>query len=614
MTRIPGTNGLASLPCETAYVNCVVQLTLLRSVFLSAYQLRQCRSKGEPIVLRSPISLLDKSPVRRGAEVLIEVLRSEGVQYIFGNPGTTELPLIDALCDVDDIQYILALQEATAVAMADGYAQAARRPGFLNLHTSGGLGHGMGNLLNANISQTPLVVTAGQQDLRHTVTDPLLFGDSVRIAGPAVKWAQEVTEAAHIPVLVRRAFNDAMAAPRGPVFLSLPMDVMEEMSSVEVGERSLIECSATAGSLDSLAKRLAGIVPGRLAIVAGDEIYASDAAAETIEVANELAAPVFGSSWPSRIPFPTAHPLWAGNLPTKATDIAQRLSRFDAIFALGGKSLITILYTEGAAIPAHCELFQLSADVRDLGRTYKTSLSTVGDIKASLCALLPLLRRALAGNHCAYTALQKKAKEEQQDRRDRQEAMAVAQMDNPTITPLVAAREAVRAIGPDIAIVDEAIATSAHVREFLNSWSPRQYSFLRGGALGWGMPAAVGCSLGLSREPVVCLVGDGAALYSPQALWTAAHERLPVTFVVMNNREYNVLKNFMRLQAGYRSALSGRFIAMDIQQPAIDYLALAQSMGVSARRIERSVDISAAIEAGIQSAEPNLIEVIIASS
>nr|WP_242401102.1 thiamine pyrophosphate-binding protein [Acetobacter okinawensis] len=173
--------------------------------------------------------------VRRGAAVLLEVLRSEGVDYIFGNPGTTELPLIDALLEVPDVHYVLGLQEASVVAMADGYAQAARRPGFLNLHTAGGLGHGLGNLLNASVSQTPLVVTAGQQDSRHTISDPLLFGDLVQIARPAVKWAQEVAHADQLPVLLRRAFHDSTAAPSGPVFLSLPMDVMEELSAVDIG-------------------------------------------------------------------------------------------------------------------------------------------------------------------------------------------------------------------------------------------------------------------------------------------------------------------------------------------------------------------------------------------
>jgi benzoylformate decarboxylase len=565
-------------------------------------------------MLTNPIASVEASQPRRGASVLLEVLRSEGVEYIFGNPGTTELPLMDALLQTPNIRYVWALQEASAVAMADGYAQAARRPGFLNLHTFGGLGHGMGNLLNASVSQTPLVVTAGQQDSRHTITDPLLFGDLVQIARPAVKWAHEVTDADQLPILVRRAFHDATAAPMAPVFLSLPMDVMEEMSTVGIGEPSVIDRRPVAGSLDSLAAHLAGIAPGRLAIIAGDEVYASDAAAEVVALADTLAAPVYGSSWPSRIPFPTAHPLWAGNLPTKASEIAARLADYDAVFALGGKSLITILYTQGPAVPPGCAVFQMSTDARDLGRTYVTRLSVVGDIKASLGAMAPLLEAATVPNAAAYQALRLDAKETRQSQRQQMELMAAAQMEAPVTTPLVAAREVARAIGAKTAIVDEAIATSLHVRGFLNSMSPRQYSFLRGGALGWGMPAAVGCSLGLGREPVVCLVGDGAALYSPQALWTAAHEHLPVTFIVMNNREYNVLKNFMKAQADYVSARSNRFIALDIAEPAIDYLALARSMGVSARRIEKATEIAPAVEAAIASGQANLIEIVISAS
>jgi len=562
----------------------------------------------------SSIESRDALGARRGADVLLETLESVGCEYIFGNPGTTELPLIDAMLDKPQISYIWALQEASVVAMADGYAQAAGKPGFINLHTAGGLGHGMGNLINASVSCTPLVVTAGQQDRRHTLTDPLLFGDLVSIARPAVKWAQEVSGADQLPVLLKRAFQDSNAAPSGPVFLSLPMDVMEEMSQVSVGAPSLIDRRSVAGSLDALADHLARIRPNRLAIIAGDEIHSSDAAHEALELAETLAAPVFGSSWPARIPFPTSSPLWVGNLPTKAAEIAQKLSQFDAVFALGGKSLITVLYSEGSAVPASCDVFQMSADVRDLGRTYSTKLSVVGDIKASLQQLLPLLSQRVATHVDAYAEARAKAAAEQVRRWQERDQLAASQFDSPVVTPLVAAQQVMLAIGDKTAIVDEAIATSSAVRSFLNSSWSRQYSFLRGGGLGWGMPAAVGCSLGLGREPVVCLVGDGAALYSPQALWTAAYEKLPVTFIVMNNREYNILKNFMRSQAHFTSSRTERFPAMEIDNPPIDYVALATSMGVRAQRIVRATDIAPAVEAGIRSGETNLIEVVIGTA
>ena len=223
----------------------------------------------------SGIKRPDTIEPRRGAAVLLEVLRSEGCRYIFGNPGTTELALMDALLGAPDIGYIWGLQEASAVAMADGYANASGRPGFVNLHTAGGLGHGMGALINAQVSNTPLVVTAGQQDMRHNLTDPLLSGDLVKIAGPAMKWATEIINPDQIPVLVRRAFHDCTAAPAGPVFLSLPMNVMEQMSTVEIAELSTIDRAAVAGSLDRLSDMLSAIKPGRLALIAGDEISPS---------------------------------------------------------------------------------------------------------------------------------------------------------------------------------------------------------------------------------------------------------------------------------------------------------------------------------------------------
>ncbi len=560
-------------------------------------------------MLKKALSPINQVAPRRGGKLLLELLESEGVEYVFGNPGTTELPFIDALIDSETVKYVWGLQEAGVVAMADGYAQAAKRPGFVNLHTAGGLGHGLGNLLNAGVSGTPMVVTAGQQDSRHSITDPLLFGDLVRIATPAVKWAQEVQSPEHLPILIRRAFQDCAGVHPGPIFLSLPMDVMEEMTTIAVPPRSHVDRRPIAGSLDLLADELAAFAPGKIVIVAGDEISYHDAAAETVELAEILGAPVYGSSWPAHIPYPTSHPLWCGNLPTKAAEIAAVVKNFDCVLALGGKSFITILYTEGSALPEHCELFQLSIDGRDLGRSYPTKLSVIGDIQKSLQVLNRHLGVRLSGRIEAHAALLAQAKLKRREQRSRLHREADKLLHPDAVHPLPAARELARGIGTETPIVDEAVVTSFHLRDFLNSDSARQYHFLRGGALGWGMPAAVGYSLGCGREPVVSLAGDGAALYSPQSLWTAAYENLPVTFVVMNNREYNILKNFMRSQEHFTSARQNRFIAMDLTDPPIDFLALAASMGVPASRVDSVGDIAAAVEAGIRSGKPNLIEI-----
>ncbi|MGR8919316.1 MAG: thiamine pyrophosphate-binding protein [Gammaproteobacteria bacterium] len=554
----------------------------------------------------------EKHTPRSGANILLDVLESEGCEYVFGNPGTTELPLIDALTDRPHLHYVLGLQEATVVAMADGYSQASGKPGFVNLHTAGGLGHGLGNLLNAYTSGTPLVVTAGQQDSRHAITDPLLQGDLVSIARPACKWAAEITSPDQIAILLHRAFQDCRATPRGPVFLSLPMDVMEATSTVEVPRTSQVDRRPVAGSLPELAIELSAVEPGRVAIIAGDEISFHDAYKEVVRLAELLAAPVFGSSWPAHIPYPTSHFLWRGNLPTRAVDIAEAMSDFDCVFALGGKSFITILYSDASALPEGCELYQLSVDGRDLGRTFPSKLSVVGDIERSLAVLNARIEQRIAPREAAFTAARDAARQAFVQHKRELEARADALSDAAPLHPMVAARVLAESIG-GTPIVDEAIATASHLRAFLNNGSTRQYSFLRGGALGWGMPAAVGFSLGLGRRPVVSLVGDGAAMYSPQALWTAANEDLPVTFIVINNREYNVLKNFMRSQPHYLSARTGEFIGMDIATPPIDFIALASSLGVPGRRVDTAPELHDAVTDAIASCRPGLIEIVVAT-
>jgi len=552
----------------------------------------------------------DNQAGRTGANILLDVLESEDCEYIFGNPGTTELPLIDALVDRPRLHYVLGLQEATVVAMADGYAQASGKPGFINLHTAGGLGHGLGNLLNASTSGTPLVVTAGQQDSRHAITDPLLQGDLVSIARPACKWSAEITSPDQIAILTHRAFQDCCATPRGPVFLSLPMDVMEAESSVNIPKTSHVDRRPVAGSLQELAVELTKVTAGRVAIIAGDEISNHDAYKEVVRLAELLAAPVYGSSWPAHIPYPTSHYLWRGNLPTRAVDIASSLEDFDCVFALGGKSFITILYSEASALPEGCELYQLSVDGRDLGRTFPSKLSVVGDIELSLNVLNEMIEKRIEPLSEDFALARDSARTTFATRKAALASEADKLLDVSPIHPMVAARHLATSIGAT-PIVDEAIATATHLRAFLNNSSTRQYSFLRGGALGWGMPAAVGFSLGLGRQPVVSLVGDGAAMYSPQALWTAANEDLPVTFIVINNREYNILKNFMRSQTHYLSARTGEFIGMDLINPLIDFQNLAQSMGVPAVRVERAEEITEVVTDAIASCRPNLIEIIV---
>lgn len=551
-----------------------------------------------------PFKLLDSAQAARpAAALMMEILRSEGVRYIFGNPGITEMPLINALDAAPDITYVLGLQEASVVAMADGYATVAGRPGFVNLHTAGGLGHAMGTLLHSRIANTPLVITAGQQDTRHDPMDPLLGSDALEISRPITKWAREVTHPDHLPMLLRRAFNDCASVPQGPVFLSLPMDVMERTTSVPADQKLHIHRAPVATGLDTLSDALVSI--RRLAIVAGDEVATANACAEAIELAEALGAPVFGSSWPSGQSFPATHPLWNGNLPTRAADIRACLEPFEAVLALGGHSFITYHYSEGPALPTTCRLLQMSSNINNLGRIYPTTWSSVGDIGASLRAMLPDLHRKLEPHRNEIASVRKQAAQSQATRDIALAKRVRSAMDAGVTTPLIAAHEVLRGAGSRAAIVDESPVTMEFVRTCLRICPSRRYLFMRSAILGWGMPAAVGASLGLDREPVVALVGDGSSLYSPQALWTAARERLPVTFIVMNNHKYGILKGYMA-DPEHRSS---RFNGLDLINPTIDFAALANAMGLTALRVERAADIAGAVEAAIGSGAPSLIDI-----
>ncbi|MCI3949592.1 MAG: acetolactate synthase [Acidimicrobiales bacterium] len=547
---------------------------------------------------------------RRGRDAVLEVLRSEGVTHLFGNPGTTELPLLDALVEHDGPRYVLALQEATAVGMADGYAMATGRPAVLNLHTSAGLGNAVGNLTNAAANRTPLVVTAGQQDRRHRHHDPLLSGDLVGIASPTCKVATEVTSLDGLGTVLRRAFTDAVSPPAGPVFVSLPMDLLDEVGDAPVPPRSRVERAAVGAGLATVAERLVGSAPERVALVAGDEVAAAGGVDALVALAEVIGCRVHGSPLHSTTVFPTASPQWAGPLPPSADGIAKALERYDVVLLVGGQAFLVYHWSPGPALPEGTALLHLSPDATAIGRAWPAEIGVVGDPRASLEALLPLVAAAMDPSAAAAArgALAAAAEEAAAGFA----ARARARYDDVPTAPAAAAHALLTALPPDTRVVDEAITTGTYVRGFHRTTQPGRYFFCRGGGLGWGMPAALGVSLGAGREPVLCVVGDGSAMYSPQALWTAVHEGLPVVFAVVDNREYRILKGALSARED-ASAARGTFLGMDLDDPPVDFLALARSMGVPGTRVERAGDIGDAVRTALDAGGPALLHLPIAA-
>jgi benzoylformate decarboxylase len=480
----------------------------------------------------------------------------------------------------------------------------------VNLHTVAGLGGGLGNLTNAMANRTPMVVTAGQQDRRHLLAEPILSGDLVGLAAATTKWQHEVRHLGELAPVLRRAFLSAATAPAGPVFVSIPMDVLDEAGEVDVPPRSHLDRGAVAGGLDELAGLLAEAAPDGLALVVGDEVAAGGALPQVTALAEALGARVYGAPLYSNLDFPTDHPLWTGMLGFTAAAVSGTLSRYRRIFVIGAKAFLAYPWTPPSPLPPGSELLHLAADPALVGRDLPTRFGTVGDIAASVGALLPLVTGRV--DRAAATAALELARSQAEGTAERFAAMAAERAADSPMHPMAATAALLDALPPGGALVDEAITTGFHVRMLYRSSTPGSYYFCRGGGLGWGVPAALGVKLARPHQPVLCIVGDGSIMYSAQALWTAAHEEIPVVIAVVNNRQYGILKTNLS-ESGGVSARSGTFVAMDLDSPPVDYVGLARSLGVDSLLVEKPGEVIDATRAAFESGRPTLLELPISS-
>jgi benzoylformate decarboxylase len=325
----------------------------------------------------------------KAAGRLIELAQSEGVDRVFGNPGTTELPFMDELAKVPEFHYYLGLHEGTAVSMADGYARATRRPSFLNLHIAAGLAHGLANMLNARRARTPMVVTVGQQDRRHLIQDPMLGGDLVALAQGAFKDAVEVNQVEDLPTLIRRAFLLSQTAPTGPVMVSIPVDVLEEELDEPLPERTEVRGLGVADGAEELAEALLGA--GAPAIVAGDGVGRAGAVDDLVGLAEALGATVFHEPMYDCVDFPATHPLSAGMLPPVDALIREKLSGHDVVFLVGSHAFSAHYYTDSLPIPERTQILQLDEDRAELGRNYPARIALHGGIGPTVRAITEIV-------------------------------------------------------------------------------------------------------------------------------------------------------------------------------------------------------------------------------
>jgi len=546
--------------------------------------------------------------ITSGGSIFLSLLKDEGVTHMFGNPGTTELPIMHAMREHQDLTYVLGLQESLVVAMADGFSRASGKLAACNVHVAPGLGNAIGSIYNARFTGTPLIITAGQQEQGHGLTEPLLYDPLVPIAQPVVKWATEITRLEDLPRVIRRAAKIATTPPTGPVFLSLPGDVLNEEAGVDLGASTRVDTRVRPadGVLVNLAERI--LQAKRPVIICGDELVRSDALAEAASFAETLGADVFQQTVPYGAHYLSEHPCFIGTLSRDQKDVREKLSPYDLMIVLGADALRMSVWSEVDPLPDGLPIIQMGLVDWEMGKNYPAEMALYGDLKETLSALTPML----AGK--GGEALESRAKAALDGLKDRnwtaQRGTLVETIEGAPVGDVMApdlfCLRMVDALSDDAIVVHEGLTSTRYLPNLLAYKDRYSYHGFASGGIGWALPAAVGVQLAHPDRPVCAVIGDGSSMYSVQALWTAAHMKLPMTYVIADNGAYRILKQ--RLKAFHKNE---HYVGMDLNDPPIDFVGLATSLGLDAVRVTNGDDLHAAVKAGIASGKPNLVDAVV---
>ncbi|HEY0424378.1 MAG TPA: thiamine pyrophosphate-binding protein [Rhodopila sp.] len=548
-------------------------------------------------------------PMMPGKLALLELLKQEGVRIMFGNPGTTELPLMDALAAEQELKYILALQEAPAMGMADGYAQASGQCAVVNLHAAPGLGNAMGMLYDAQKAGSPILVTAGQHEQRFNFTEPLLWADLPTIARPFVKWSEEVRRLEDLPRAIHRAVKTALAPPTGPVFLSLPGDILTGSADLDLGRPSRVAAGirGDAGAIGQAAAIIAKA--SSPVIVAGDAVAQGGALQELVALAEALGAPVYDEGMASRAVFPSSHPLYRGALVRLPEAIRGMLMQHDLLISVGGDLFTLSLPGDVESMPEGFPVVHLDTDPWELAKNYPEKVSILGEPRVTLPELTEAVLKARSGMEAEAAAKRLvHVRAEGVASLQKLHAMADAVAERHPIHPLALMQTIGRLLPDDAVVIDETISSGNGLRRFLKSDEAQSFYGLRGGGIGWGLPAAIGVKLALPDRPVVALIGDGSAMYTIQGLWTAARENLRMVFVVINNYSYRILKQRTNAMKGL-AAQADTYVAMDLDKPRIDFASVARGLGLTAHKAGSLSDLGDLMAAALAADGPTLIDV-----
>lgn len=553
---------------------------------------------------------------RLGRDLLFDMLHHYNIPFIFGNPGTSELPFIDGAEQDERVTYISALHEANAVSMAMGYARQSQKAGVSIVHVAPGLANAMGNIYNAYRAHIPLVIIAGQHHSDLLIGEPILAGQHVKQVETMTKWAYEVRTVDELAIAMQRAFKVAMSKPMGPVFLSIPYNIALTKTTAAIsGPRLLAQATLVAQEeLDSFLCEL--IQYKRIAIVSGDQVGEQQVQAELQQWAEQLGAPIAVEAMPTRQNINSQHPHYVGTLPMNAKAIRQFYDNYDAIVLLGTTVQLPVALSDGKGLLAEPNkpLFYISEDIWEVAKNNSGVVALQGSVKGLLALLTdrtPFYIEELQQKQI-IEARQKQtivsAKQYQAQLHTQKKEAEAEQAITATYLAACINEKLARQANHRFTIVNEAVSNAMPFMSHIDMYDGHHYTAGKGGGLGHAVGQALGIKLADKQRTVICLVGDGTFLYYPQILYSAKTYNIPVLYIIVQNEAYHVLKQGQRAMG--EPLGQQQLPSLDLKGAA-HMLQLVQAFGISGEQVLSKEALNDALERALIKVqeEPYVLEV-----
>jgi len=556
-----------------------------------------------------------------GHEAILRQFVADGVNYMFGNPGTVEQGFLDALSAVPDLKYILTLQESIAVLCADGYARATKTPALVQIHSTPGLGNAIGNLYQAMRGQSPLVVIGGDAGIRYQAMDAQMAGDLVAMAEPVTKWSAMVVDPSSLLRMVRRAIKVAATPPCGPVYLCVPQDILDAEISEPILPTHIPKLAGKASDEDiqsmvSLIEQSSNPI-----ILAGDGVAWSNANASLVHLAEMIGARVYMADG-GDINMPEDHPLYFGSTGHMFGDASLPITtNSDCVIAIGCYLLPEVFPHLSDIFSPHAKILHVDSNPFNIAKNHRVDLSLVGEINGLISQLVDSLAQASEATMARFKANNIHNRKLKEEKVSNIEAIYGLKPDVPDEdydgkTVFMASGEFCRELSlqlPSNAVIfDEALTNSPPISHYIPAKDLGDKYWTRGGSLGTGFPGAIGIKLADQSREVIGFSGDGGSMYTIQTLWTAARHNIAAKFVVCQNRSYRLLQANIRQFWDERGISHHDYpLCFDLSTPEISFEDIAQSMGVKAERVWKPSQIKSAIARMLSATEPYLINLVL---